>query len=305
MCGAAVLALVAAVLATVRPSTTVDSQPQRSSVTAVSTTGSTTVPATGTAAGTPEAGTPLIATPPATPPSAVVEAAERAAAPGMVLGVAVLDVQTGELASGRHGARPFISASLSKLIVVVDMLQRRRTEGLVIDAAGLDLVGRALRGSDDAAMNVLWGRYDGHRAISRVAAALGLGATRAPADPTQWGDTRVTAADFALIYRHLLRDLPAEDRGVIIDTLATAHPVAVDGFEQFFGLLRNGASPQVYAKQAWVPYRPAGYLLHSAGVVHAGHDYVIILLTTQSQVSAQTARDRLSAVAAAAVAAIG
>ena len=119
------------------------------------------------------------------PLRAVVEAAERAVAPGMTLGVAVLDLRTGELVQG-SGGRPFYSASLAKLLVVVDMLDRRRSGGLVIAAADLELVERALRGSDDGAMNVLWGTYDGPGAIGRLADRLGLAATEPPDDETQW-----------------------------------------------------------------------------------------------------------------------
>jgi hypothetical protein len=226
----------------------------------------------------------------------------------MTLGVAVLDVSTGELVEGRYGARPFMAASLSKLVLIVDMLDRRRMQGLAITEFDLELVARALRSSDDGAMNVLWGRYDGPGSMGRVATRLGLSASRAPVDSSQWGDMTTTAGDMVRILRHVLRDMAPEDRAVIVDALATAQPVATDGFDQFFGLIGHGASEQVIAKQAWVPYRPAGYLLHSAGVVHdsrTGHDYAIALMSIQSQVSASVAGDRLSAVAAAAFGALG
>jgi hypothetical protein len=241
------------------------------------------------------------------PAQAVVDATERAITPGMTLGVAVLDVVSGEVVLGRYGNRPFMSASLAKLVLVVDMLDRRRADGRAIAESDLELVGRALSSSDDGAMNVLWGRYDGPGAVRRVAARLGLSATRAPSDASTWGDTTVTAGDLARIYRHILRDMAAEDRAVIVSALSAAQHTATDGFDQFFGLLRRGASERVYAKQAWVPYRPSGFLLHSAGVVHdsrTGRDYAIALLSIQSYVSSQAARDRLSTVAAAALKAV-
>jgi hypothetical protein len=245
---------------------------------------------------------------PVVPPVAahqVVAAAEAAAGPGMTFGVAVLDVHTGELSVGRGGERAFMSASLSKLIVAVDVLDRHRAQGRLLDPVDLDLIGRALSGSDDGAMNVLWGKHDGAGAIGRVAGRLGLTA-RLPPDATRmWGDTEVTAADMVSIYRHVLVDMAPGDGAVIIGALSTVSAVATDGFGQHYGLLHEGASPRRYAKQAWVPYSPAGYLLHSAGVAYdgrTGHAYAIALLSIQPHTDEQTARDRLSAIAAAAVA---
>jgi hypothetical protein len=280
----------------------------------------TTSPATSAAApsatATPSAPTPAPAPPStpapapvaAVPAPAVVDAARAAMPPGMTLGVAVLDVTTGELAEGGNARRAFIAASLSKLHVVVDMLDRRRAAGLAIPDADLSLVDRALRSSDDGAMNVLWGRYDGMGAIQRIAAKLGLAATKPPSDASQWGDTLVTAGDIARVYQHIARGMAPGDRDTIVSALAATADRAADGFAQHFGLLRRGASELVYAKQAWVPYRPAGYLLHSAGIVRdtrTNHTYAIALLSIQPHTDQTAARDRLSAVAAAALGTLG
>lgn len=238
----------------------------------------------------------------------VVDAAEGAMPPGMTLGVAVLDVDTGELVEGRLGGRQFMAASLSKLIVVVDMFDRRRSEGREIAEADLKLVDRALSSSDDGAMSALWGRYDGLGAVRRVAGQLGLTATRPPDDHGEWGDTTTTAGDIVRIYQHILRDMAAADRDAVVAALAAAQPVATDGFAQYYGLLGPGPSAQRYAKQAWVPWAPAGHLLHSAGVVHdtrTGHTYAMALLSIQPRTSAQAARDRLTAVAAPAMGLLG
>jgi hypothetical protein len=203
--------------------------------------------------------------------------------PSIDFGVAALNLRTGDFAEGRSGARQFFSASLVKLIVVVDMLDRRRLEGMAISDADLRLVARALSASDDGAMNALWGKFDGVGAIGRVAGRIGLTATKAPGDPSQWGETLVTAGDFVRIYQHILVNMPPEDRAVIVNALAATAQTAADGFDQFFGLLGQGASPHVYAKQGWVSYRPARLFLHSAGVVHddrTNGDYAIARLST-------------------------
>ena len=65
------------------------------------------------------------------------------------------------------------------------------------------------------------------------------------------------------------------------------------------------AGTWVLLERAGVPYAPAGYLLHSAGVARddrTGHSYAIALLSIQPYTDAQTARDRLSTMAAAAMA---
>lgn len=240
-------------------------------------------------------------------PEALVVAAESAAPPGMILGVAVLDVTTGELVAGRDGERRFMAASLTKLILAVDVLDRHRAEGRPLDADDLDLVTRALSSSDDDAMNALWGTHDGAGGVGRVAGRLGLTAGVPSGSAEMWGDAEATAADMARIYRHVLRDMAPEDAAVIVGALSSATPVATDGFAQDYGLLHEGASPRHYAKQAWVEYAPAGYLLHSAGVAHdtrTGHAYAIALLSIQPYTSDQEARDRLSAVAAAAMTAL-
>jgi hypothetical protein len=232
-------------------------------------------------------------------------AAESVAPPEITLGMAVLDVDTGELVVGDGGTRPFMSASLAKLIVAVDVLDRHRAEGRSVDPADLDLITRALASSDDNAMNVLWGKHDGAGAVSRVATRLALTASIAPESSSLWGDTTVTAKDMVTVYGHVLRTMAKEDSAVIVNALAAATAVAADGFAQHYGLLHDGASPQRYAKQAWVPYGPAGYLLHSAGVARderTDHTYAIALLSIQPYSSADVARDRLSSVAAAATA---
>jgi hypothetical protein len=256
---------------------------------------------------------PPVTSPPAPPapapapvtPKALVAAAEAAAPDGMTLGVAVQDVHTGELVAGGDGERPFMAASLTKLVLAVDVLDRHRAEGRPLDADDLDLVGRALASSDDGAMNALWGRHDGAGGIGRLAGRLGLTASLPSGSADMWGDAEVTAADMAGLLRYVLRDMVPQDAAVIVGALSAATPVAADGFAQNYGLLHQGTSPRHYAKQAWVEYAPAGYLLHSAGVAYdarTGHAYAIALLSIQPHTSGQEARDRLSAVASAALA---
>ena len=222
-------------------------------------------------------------------------AAAQLAAGRMTLGTAVLDLATGELE--QEGAQQFYSASLSKLMLVVDLLDR--DVGLSTEDYGL--IGRALSLSDDDAMNALWVKFGGPAAMTRVASTLDMAGTRAPDDPSQWGEIEVSPTGFARLYQHILTEMDPADRTVVVNALSAAQPRAADGFNQFFGLL--GQPGQIYAKQGWMYYGSRLYL-HSAGVVHANsRDFVVVLMSIQP-ISAN-ARAAITAVAAATLAPLG
>lgn len=218
----------------------------------------------------PDPGTPAVAPEYA---DAMVTAAKEAATSKMTLGTAVLDVATGDLAE--EGEDEFYSASLSKLMLIVDVLDR----DVALSDVDRALIGRALSLSDDEAMDSLWVKYNGPAAITRVATELKLPGIHTPDDPSQWGETEVSPAGFALLYQHILTEMSPDDRDVIVSGLSAAQPTAADGFDQFFGLL--GQPGQIYAKQGWMYYGSRLYL-HSAGVVHAeDRDYVVVLMSVQ------------------------
>jgi hypothetical protein len=277
--------------------------------------------AAGPASGTSSAAVPVTTTePPAPPPpaasptaqaeplvsvQAAVQAAERAVPAQMTLGVAAMNADTGELAAGSRANMAFYAASIAKLLLAVEILDSSGAANKAILDADLKLLNRALSSSDDGAMNVLWGRYGGVGAITRLATRLGITAIRTTADPLQWGEVMVTAGDLAKLYRHILREMAPEHRAVIVGALATAQKEATDGFPQFWGLLGNGASERVYAKQGWVTYRPSRQYLHSVGVVHdarTNNDYAIVLLSIQSpNPGTAVATQRLTTVGRAAI----
>jgi len=247
-----------------------------------------------------------VRTAPAGLAQAAVDAAQATAQPSTELGVAVLDRVTGETAVGARGDEPFYAASLAKLVVTVDVLDRRRTEGLVVTDADMGLIRRALGPSDDSAMNALWVRFDGVGSAARMSADLGLTGTTAPVDPSQWGEMSVPAADFLRLYAHVLDGLPAADRDLVVGALAAAPPTAADGFDQAFGLLDpvvdGPGTPGVDAKQGWMCCFSGQYYLHSAGVVGPDERFVVVVLTRIPQGPGWVAgRAEVTAVAAAAV----
>ncbi len=239
--------------------------------------------------------------------AAAVVAAEKAADDSTQLAVAVLDRVTGERVTGGRGGERYYTASLSKVVVAVDVLDRRRLEGLAVTDADLDLVRRALGPSDDSAMNALWSRFDGAGAAGRVSSRLGLHGTSNPRDPSQWGELTVSAADATRIWEHVLEVMPAADRDLLISDMQAAPARARDGFDQAYGLLSpdvdGGAGPGAVAKQGWMCCFSGTYSMHSAGTVGADQRFVVALLTRVPRSggwdAARQERDRIAGAAVA------
>jgi hypothetical protein len=218
---------------------------------------------------------------------AMVDAASAAAPKGVTYGVAVMDLSTGQLAAS--GERQFYSASLSKLMLIVDMLDR----DVEVTPTVQNLITRALGPSDDNAMNSLWVKFDGPDAMTRVADSLGMVDTHASDDSSQWGEVVVSPAGYARLYQHIMTEMDPDDRSVILNALSGAPATAADGFNQEFGLL---GLPKAVTKQGWMYYGNRLYL-HSAGVVANGSDtYAVVLMTSQAP-SAGVARANVSVIA--------
>jgi hypothetical protein len=240
---------------------------------------------------------------------AAVDAADTFAGGSLELAAAVLDRATGELAVNGRGDEPLYAASLSKLLIVVDMLDRRRLEGLILSDDDLALAGRALGPSDDAAMNALWERFDGPGAPARLTARLGLRGTSAPRRAGEWGETESTAGDFVRLWRHVLDEMSADDRELLLTAMDAAPALADDGFDQAYGLLtpavRGPGGPGSVAKQGWLCCLGDVYYLHSAGAVGADRRFVVALLTREPRSGSWVpARAKLDDIAQRAVAAL-
>ena len=240
---------------------------------------------------------------------AAVAAAEALAGGSTELAVAVLDRATGELAAGGRGAEPFYTASLSKLVVIVDVLDRHRLEGLPVGDADRALFGRALGPSDDTAMSALWDRFDGAGAAARVSERLGLAHTTAPRRAGQWGEVEVSAVDYVLLWRHVLEEMPPADRDLLVGGMRVAPAVAGDGFDQAFGLLSpdlRGDGSGAVAKQGWMCCFSGRYYLHSAGAVGPDRRFLVTLLSRTPRAGGWGgARAELTAIVSGAVAALG
>lgn len=191
--------------------------------------------------------------------------------------VVVLDGAGVQLAAsdpdGTHHA-----ASLAKLFVVQQLLERGAAGTVDLDDEDLALMEQAVVRSDDAAMNVLWVRFGGAELVTAAAAEFGLAGTAAPQRAGQWGETTTTAADYATFLAHLGDHLPPAQLTTLTSWMRSTTPDAADGFDQSFGLLSAQADTDgpVEAKQGWMCCVDGVRELHSAGVLVDGR--VVVLL---------------------------
>ncbi|MGD9988404.1 serine hydrolase [Pseudonocardia sp.] len=203
---------------------------------------------------------------------------EYAAGTDATIAVAVRDTAQGQESVGAAGAQQIYSASVSKLYTVVSVLHRADTGEVTLtddDRADIDA---ALTSSDDGAMNALWVKFGGPESIRDTIALAGLTDSAPPQDPSQWGETLISARDVVAVYDFVLTGLSPAGRDLVLDALGAATREGADGFDQAFGLLDPAQVGGADAKQGWMYYGSRLYL-HSAGLVGTGDRFVVAVLT--------------------------
>jgi hypothetical protein len=217
--------------------------------------------------------------------------AASAVEPDTTLGAVVYDRTTGRVRLAYNAEVPFRSASLVKLLIAIDVLDR---------GAGADeraRIARMLKMSDDNLASKFWVEDGGPELVLRTAAELGLTGVRTPEDPGKWGQVVLTPQAVVTIYRYVL-NLPSADRSLIVDALAQAPRYAEDGFDQYFGI-PDGLAAQWAVKQGWGS-NGSSKVLHSTGLVGPGFRYIVVLLTDHPLATDwPTASQSLTAAAAA------
>lgn len=193
--------------------------------------------------------------------------------------VAVRDRGEDTTALNAAGDTAFPSASLAKVIVAVDILHRSRPGGL--EQRTETLIRRSLRGSHDDAMNVLWSSFDGFEAVGRVAQRLGLQDTHPPADRRWWGETVISARDMVTLFDHVVSNMPATERELILESMRSAPDRAADGFDQSFGVDGTRTDEPVAAKKGWMCCPSNKRILHSAAVVGSSSRFIVVVLYKQ------------------------
>lgn len=221
------------------------------------------------------------AAPGPSPVQAAVEAADATVTRrGADVGIAVLDRTTGALALNDGADTAMNSASLSKLLTAIDLLDRGAAGTVAVSQQDRRLVRAALGPSDDPSMNALWSRFGGQSGITRVIERLGLEDTAVPDDPSQWGEVQLSARDMTTVFRHVLEAMAPADRDLVLGAMSAAPATASDGFDQAFGLL----APEqrgVAAKQGWLCCLQSSVDLHSAGVLDPEGRFVVAVLSNQ------------------------
>ncbi|MDX3109882.1 hypothetical protein ACIBO5_25840 [Nonomuraea angiospora] len=227
--------------------------------------------------------------------------------PGTTASWLVFDRQAGKFVATRNAHRKFRSASVVKILIAIDYLERRKS----VPAADARLLKIMLRSSDDDAASAFWDRAGKGQIIVRMARKLGLSDTTPPpaSKPGFWGYTSLSAYDIVRTYRYLLDRAEPRVRDTILGHLRQSTPCGTDGFDQTFGIpdavprpwavkqgwsgfgdtppTRCSGARAVGAPISWIAQRATGSgvpdygrpVLHTTGLVGKNERYVIAVLT--------------------------
>ncbi|WP_246179125.1 hypothetical protein [Actinomadura decatromicini] len=205
--------------------------------------------------------------------------------------------ERGRVVAERRSRQTFRSASVVKILIALDYLERHRAS-----AADRALLQVMLRSSDDKAATEFWRRGGQRQVVERMVRRAGLAETAPPpADkPGFWGYTAISARDVVKTYRYLLEKAPKGQREFVLEQLRRSTPCGTDGFDQTFGIPSAAKRPWA-VKQGWSGFgdvpaepcrkggaRPAAWqpdlglgrpVLHTTGVV--GDGKIVVVLTLQ------------------------
>ncbi|OXM50799.1 hypothetical protein CFP71_26750 [Amycolatopsis thailandensis] len=204
-------------------------------------------------------------------PSTVDTSALADLVPGGQVSVVVYDRTAKKNTVSVKSERSYTSASLVKLLIALEALQAGTPSSTVQ---------RMLSVSDDDIASRLWTTHGGPAIVTKWATKIGLAGTRPPEDPGRWGDTRITAADIAKVYRYLLDQVSAGTRSTIMRALSGATENGSDGIRQYFGIPDAAGELPWSIKQGWACCR-GSRILHSSGVVGKDDRYIVVVLTSQ------------------------
>ncbi|GAB3563219.1 hypothetical protein GCM10027445_05260 [Amycolatopsis endophytica] len=195
------------------------------------------------------------------------------AAESSATSVVVFDRTTGKTLRADEPDARFRSASLVKLLIAIDLVQR----GHVTPQHPSARVTRMLAYSDDTIADALWTSGGATGIVRRTVSSLNLSDTEPPVDPGRWGDTLLSASDVVKIYRAVLA-LPASQRDLILDPLRDAPETAADGTNQHFGIPSALPGRSWAIKQGWAAGR-GGVDAHTSGLVGPDDRYVVVVLS--------------------------
>jgi hypothetical protein len=214
---------------------------------------------------------PLVAAAPAQASTATdaQAAAQLAAAHGYRVGIAVLDLSTGQYTGAGDDAGTFASQSVVKVLIATQLLFSGQMTG-----QNESLARAMIAASDDQAADVLYPRAGGADVLPRVAAHYGIAGLGAPTtSPGMWGFTQISAKGLVSLYAAIARD-PAVYPWLSA-TMAGAPRIAADGTDQFFGL--PAVAPGSAIKQGWGHELDGAAVANTTGYLSGGRLAVAIL----------------------------
>ncbi|MBB1156154.1 MULTISPECIES: serine hydrolase [Amycolatopsis] len=163
------------------------------------------------------------------------------------LEIEVADLDACAVEVGWKADQPQPTASVVKLLIALDLLDQ---SGVPEDSEA-DAVHAMLAASDDRVASRFWQRLGGPAIVRRQAGKLGLTHTSPPADPGQWGSTKMSPEDVVAVYRNITSGRSDEERDFLTEALESAPLNAADGFDQHFGIPRAFPGTVWAIKQGW------------------------------------------------------
>jgi beta-lactamase class A len=253
----------------------------------------TTVPTTTTTTTTPA---------PTVPPEAIGELVDKAAnsiVPGTTVGVLAVDTDSGEPVASYNATEPMYTASVVKLLIAIDLLHSENWQPDDATAARLE---QMISYSDDNIANELWDEDDGNSIVTRTAALIGLTDTQPPDDPTQWGETTMSAQDVVATYQYIQDEIPAQAQDVLMTGMRNAAATAADGFQQYFGIPDGLPGTSWAIKQGWM-LLTSTTVLNTTGMVGLGPTmpYAVAIMTELPAGTSWSAGMKAASVAAGAI----
>jgi hypothetical protein len=206
--------------------------------------------------------------------------------PAVTVGIAVFDRHTGQFVQQLNADHQFRSASVVKLLIVLDFLWDRGPQYDVppADRARLEVM---LRSSDDDAASYYWDELGGAAIVERMVERLGLTHTAGPpaTHPGFWGYVAITAADTVRTYRYILDRAPQPVRAYVMDLLHRPTRYGTDGFDQYFGIA-SVFGPDFSIKQGWSGFHGSSGYRSDRKKPQSGLDLVSDALHTTGTVGA-------------------
>lgn len=208
------------------------------------------------------------------------EATAFAASQGLEVSIAVIDRELGaEVVNGGPADTPVFGASLVKLFLADNLLQRQRAGEFQLSVEDRSLLEAMLVASDDAAADSLYSRFGGEAMVTEVAQRYQLPSVAPTTEAGAWELTTMSARDVARYYDRFLTSMPAADRDYLIGLLRGSVMIAQDGFDQFFGIPTALPGLTWAIKQAWMCCPRDTSYLHTTGILGTDNRYTVAILS--------------------------